>query len=161
MARTLIPGWVDWWLCSVRGGRISDRLRAGVPLPPPPPAFFFLCSLCFVGFAAYWSGPCGLYRDHLLHFVGFIKATPWPLGLTCLTLAWRLACAWLVAAGVPDGRSGVPVASTPVYQILYKSQVLIGFCGSRLLWGRLALTCGSGQARRQNSTVETNPCHCV
>src|SRR5262245_25144415 len=154
MARTLIPGWVDWWLCSVRGGRISDRLRAGVPLPPPPPAFFFLCSLCFVGFAAYWSGPCGLYRDHLLHFVGFIKATPGPFA-SHLPGAWPGGCRraiWSVwRAGSYTPLCAITVQKSSTHGILRKPPSL----------GRLALTCGEGQASRpQNSTVETNPCHC-
>src|SRR5262245_16060229 len=38
----LIPGCVDWWLCSVRGGRISDCVSGALPRPPAPPAFFFV-----------------------------------------------------------------------------------------------------------------------
>src|SRR5262245_53035063 len=88
---------LDWLLCVVRGA--DQRPRGGVPLPPAPPCFLLTrFSPCFVVFAAYWSGPCGLYRQQTLFFVWFIKSTLWPLAPPwprCLTLTWRLVCAWL------------------------------------------------------------------
>src|SRR5262245_37991047 len=118
--RRVIPGWFDWCVVSESGGSVIAC--EWWPSPPPATPWFLLSgfSPCFVGFAAYWSGPCGLYRDHLLHLMGFIKATP---GL----LASHLPGAWLaLGRGQPAcGRVGPAcrLLLTPVYQILHKIQV--------------------------------------
>src|SRR5262245_25917586 len=130
--------------------RANQRSCAGRRSPPPATPCFLLslCSPCFVGFAAFWSGPCGLYRDHLLHLMGFIQATPGPFAShlpgACLTLGLRLAGGFRRAGG-SFRRAGCFYPSLPD---TVQNSITIGFCGSRLLWGRLALTCGSVQARR-------------
>src|SRR5215510_10998735 len=124
------------------------------------------CGVCCVLVRAMWplSRPFAAFR-------GVYSGHPWPhSGPDASRLPdAEFALGW----GHPASRRVGPARRFILYQctlLLCKSQVPIGFCGTRPWW-RLALTCGEGEGgqphgeaegeRPQNSTVETNPCHCV
>src|SRR5262245_15700560 len=117
---------LDWLLCVVRGA--DQRPRGGVPLPCHPPVFFLLALAhvlwCLLRIG---QGHVAFIASKRCILWGLLRPPPGPtlapMPHTYLALGLRLAG----AAGMPEGRSGVPVTSSPIYMILYKSQVPIGF----------------------------------